>query len=63
MLVDLVVRNDWNRRYPGRELGRRENLTGLLSKIQGTWDFPGGPEVKNPALQCRGHESYPWLEN
>ena len=22
--------------------------------------FPGGPEVKESALQCRGHGFYPW---
>ena len=26
-------------------------------------DFPGGPVVKNPPLQCRRHEFNPWLGN
>ena len=25
--------------------------------------FPGGPVVKTPCFQCRGHEFDPWLEN
>lgn len=56
MLVDLVVRNDWNRRYPAESWGGEKSLTGLLSKIQG----PGtscGPEVKNPALVNAGDMS------
>ena len=26
-------------------------------------DFPGGPVVKTPHSQCRGHGFDPWLEN
>ena len=27
------------------------------------WDFPGGPVVKTPHSQCRGHGFDPWLGN
>ena len=26
-------------------------------------DFPGGPEVKTPCVQCRGHGFDPWSVN
>ena len=28
-----------------------------------SWDFPGGPVVKNLRLQCRGRGLYPWPGN
>ena len=27
------------------------------------WDFPGGPVVKTPYFQCRGHKFNPWSGN
>ena len=27
------------------------------------WDFPGGPVVKTPHFQCKGHRFDPWSGN
>ena len=27
------------------------------------WDFPGGPVLKTPHFQCRGHRFHPWSGN
>ena len=35
----------------------------LSSKITSLGDFPGGPVVKTPCLQCKGHRFDPWLGN
>ena len=32
-------------------------------KISSLWDFPGGPVVKTPGLQCRGPWVWSWSEN
>ena len=28
-----------------------------------SWDFPGGPVVKTPSCQCRGHRFNSWSGN
>ena len=33
------------------------------AKIETHRDFPGGPGVKTPCFQCRGHGFNPWLGN
>ena len=34
-----------------------------IKKPNQTRDFPGGPVVKTPCFQCRGHEFDPWSGN
>ena len=35
----------------------------LVFEKQSLWDFPGGPVVKTPSFQCRGHRFDPRLGN
>ena len=36
---------------------------GTALKCRLSYDFPGGPVVKTPCFQCRGHEFNPSLGN
>ena len=39
-----------------------ENSMAVLQKMKNK-DFSGGPVVKTPCFQCRGHGFNPWLGN
>ena len=39
------------------------SANGIPWKKQKCWDFPGGPLVKTPRFQCRGHGFNHWLGN
>ena len=40
----------------------KRNIRALFHKVS-LGDFPGGPVIKTPRSQCRGHRSGPWLGN
>ena len=42
--------------------GKLQGSTGHRKHLS-SGGFPGGPVVKIPALQCRGHEFNPWFRN
>ena len=43
---------------------RTGNTTMMIGiKNLGQWYFPGGPVVKTPHFQFRGHRFHPWLGN
>ena len=40
-----------------------ETQTGADLEHNQSWDFPGGPGVKIPYIQCRGHVFDTWSGN